>query len=234
MPPFEWLTEDRPLPNKSSQPNCCSSATSWRGLFMKMMTSRAGRDGLTCGNSRYGTADDAGPQARAGPPPDLTWRWLAELAEFAAEEGNVSYRRMPWGACCTGSCSTATCTTSLRAGRPGCARRWLAQESRPRWPPSPCAACSCCPAGRGCFTTGAASGPLPIWRCSRRKRSTVWGRDGLLTRELAALAGIPWLSTAGTRDGGRRSRVTEAHSYRGHSVRRGDPGRRRSSRKTSV
>ena len=89
MPPFEWLTEDRPLP-KQIKPTELLFVSNFMAWFVHEdddVARRAGWADLWKFALWY--ADDAGPQARAGPPPDLTWRWLAELTEFAAEEGNV-------------------------------------------------------------------------------------------------------------------------------------------------
>ncbi len=224
MPPFEWLTEDRPLP-KQIKPTELLFVSNFMAWFVHEDDDVARRTGWAdLWKFALWYADDAGPQARAGPPPDLTWRWLAELAEFAAEEGNVRLPAHALGCVLYWELLDCDLYDFSQGGAP-----WLRPPVASSGVKATLAAVALrcllmLPSGEGVLTTGAACGPLRSGDVRGASDRPSGGRARVAHQGTRRTRGDTWLSTAGTRDGGRRCRVTEAHSYRGHSVRRADHG----------
>jgi len=173
-------------------------------------------------------AADAGPQARAGPPPDIIWRWLAELAVCAAEEGDV---RLPAHAL---ACVLywELCDYEMydfsQIGSP----RLRAPVAAPKIKAKLAAVALRCllvlPSGEGVLYRGDG-----VWTASLLAMFAAQAVDelgaehGLLTRELAALAGdtlakheghVQWRSARPPHRGSRLPRPFRSPSWPGSAA----------------
>jgi hypothetical protein len=89
VPPFEGLTQDRPVP-KHVKPDELWFVGNFMAWFVHEDDARVR---LTAWADLWKAAvyfaDGQKWPTRAGPAPDMAWRWIVEVAAFAADEGNV-------------------------------------------------------------------------------------------------------------------------------------------------
>jgi hypothetical protein len=89
VPPFEGLTQDRSIP-KRIKPDELRFVGKFMAWFVREDDDRVRLAGWAdlWKAAVYFTGPPKWP-TRAGPAPDIAWRWIVEVAAFAADEGNV-------------------------------------------------------------------------------------------------------------------------------------------------